>query len=242
MSVTTVGIENRWLEFNILKAFSSVVHASFLKGEDFDLSEKESGENRLEALRLMGLERGVRLRQQHGTLLKEVKESRLDRVGWTLYDGYDGLVTRERGVALMIRHADCQAALFYDPCREAVANVHCGWRGNVGNIYLKAVEMMRHLYGTSPEDLRVCISPSLGPERGEFIRYASELPPSFWRYGSKENLFDFWKISLMQLKNAGVIEKHIAIAGVCTYSNRDLCFSYRRDRGEKRHGTLIALR
>ena len=54
----------------------------------------------------------------------------------------------QKDCGLVIQHADCQAAIFFDPVRKAIANVHCGWRGSVCNIYAKTVEKI-----TLPRDI-----------------------------------------------------------------------------------------
>ena len=46
----------------------------------------------------------------------------------------DALITRFRGVAIGVRTADCIPVLLYAPDIEAVAAVHAGWRGTVGDI------------------------------------------------------------------------------------------------------------
>src|SRR5437016_7018194 len=92
----------------------------------------------------------------------------------------DAVMTNQKKTALMIKHADCQAAIFYDPQNEAYAAVHAGWRGSCLNIYKKTVEEMIKKYHSKPEDLIVCISPSLGPENAEFKNYKTELPEEFW--------------------------------------------------------------
>src|SRR5690606_29333339 len=107
-------------------------------------------------------------------------------------EGFDGMMTAQEGTGLLIRHADCQAAIFYDPKRRVIANIHCGWRGSVQNIYQKTVTQMEERYGTRARDLFVCIGPSLGPYHAEFIHYKEEIPPSFWAFQVRPNHFDFW--------------------------------------------------
>ena len=41
----------------------------------------------------------------------------------------DILVTTVPGLGLLIKQADCQAVMFFDPVNRVVANVHAGWRG-----------------------------------------------------------------------------------------------------------------
>ena len=153
----------------------------------------------------------------------------------------DAISTQLNEMALMVTHADCQAAIFYDPVNHAIANVHAGWRGNVKDIYGKTVQFMKTRYGSSPNNLHVCISPSLGPHDAEFINYRTELPEEFWEFQIKPFYFDLWSISKKQLMHAGVLEHHIQISGISTLSNPQDYFSYRREKTSGRHGTFVAL-
>ena len=142
----------------------------------------------------------------------------------------------------MMKHADCQAAIFYDPVHHALANVHSGWRGNVKNIYQTTILKMASVFGTKPQDLLVGISPSLGPQHAEFKNYKVEFPEHFWSFQVCPEYFDLWAIARHQLEEAGVLPYHIEIAGICTYANKEDCYSYRRDKVTGRHATLAMLR
>ena len=82
-------------------------------------------------------------------------------------------------------------------------------------------------YNSSAVDVQARISPSLGPCCAEFVHHAIELPDSFLPFQVEKNHFDFWQISKMQLLEAGLQEKNIHIAGICTSCTSDY-FSYRR--------------
>jgi YfiH family protein len=153
----------------------------------------------------------------------------------------DALFTEKKELALGIYHADCQAALFFDPIRKVIANVHCGWRGNVLNILGKTVQTLTDTFESDPKQLIVCISPSLGPDRSEFIHYLKELPASFYPFMYKQNYFDLWSISQSQLLKAGVEKNNIEIAKMCTFENTQMFHSYRRDKSAKRNLTFIAI-
>lgn len=155
----------------------------------------------------------------------------------------DALVTAKPGLGLMIQHADCQAALFYDPCQHVAAAVHAGWRGLVQNIYRETIQFMCQSYGCRPENLLTCIGPSLGPQAAEFIYYKEEFPPSFWTHQIEKNQhFDLWAIAEQQLQEGGILPHHIEVAGLCTYEHAEHFFSYRRERPlTGRNGTFIAL-
>ena len=141
----------------------------------------------------------------------------------------------------MIKHADCQAAIFYDPVHHAVSCVHAGWRGNVQNIYAHAIAFMAGKFHSQPADILVCISPSLGPHFSEFKNYKTEFPESFWPFQIRPNYFNLWEISRTQLQECGILPHHIEIASICTYANEQDFFSYRRDKVTGRNATVVAL-
>lgn len=153
----------------------------------------------------------------------------------------DILTTSCRNLPLLMKHADCQIGLLYDPCNHAISTVHCGWRGSVQNVYAIAIGDMVQRYGTKPENLLVCISPSLGPESAEFIHYRTELPADLHRFQIKSNYFDFWAITRFQLTQCGVLEERIEIAGIDTYTHDDFFSHRRRDKPAGRNGTFAYL-
>ena len=171
----------------------------------------------------------------HGNLVLSVEQSTKEKY-------HDGTSTDKIDLAIGVSHADCQAAIFYDPAKHVMANVHCGWRGSVQNIYRETVKHMGEKYGSRAADLLVCISPSLGPESAEFINYKTELPESFWEYQVKPNYFDFWAISEHQLMQEGVLRDHIQIAGIDTLANEKDYFSHRRDPATGRNCTVCGLK
>lgn len=243
------GVE--WLEFELLADISQVVHGVFLRkggvsegpcaslnlgGNTGDHWERVR-ENRKRVAEALGLIQLVSSYQVHS-----------DRVVCVTADGLpdreeaDGMITRQPNIGLMIKHADCQAAIFYDPQHRAIANVHAGWRGNVKNIYAKTIEQMGQQFGTSASDLLVCVSPSLGPSRSEFKLFKEELPESFWKFQIEPTYFDLWAIARHQLEECGVLSHHIEIASICTYSHPEDFFSHRRDKPSTgRNATIAAL-
>lgn len=153
----------------------------------------------------------------------------------------DALVTNTPGLTLMIRHADCQAAIFYDPVHRVIANVHAGWRGNVENIYAETIQYLQKNFDSKPSELLVCISPSLGPDDAEFVHYKHEFPPEFWEFQTRPTYFDLWAISEYQLHMAGVLSHHIEMARISTYANPYDYFSYRLNKHTGRLATCVAL-
>jgi len=154
----------------------------------------------------------------------------------------DVLITDQPGRCLVIQVADCQAVLLYDPVRQVVANVHCGWRGSILNIIGRALEAMTIHFGCRAERIRAGIGPSLGPCCAEFINYKKELPADFRAYKDPRDHFDFWAVSRDQLIRAGVAEKNIEISGICTRCRTDEFYSYRAAKTTGRFAAVIGLK
>ena len=219
-----------WLEFEIFQKFPKLRHAIFLRQSKIphSISNKELIQEHFQCHQLITSHLVHGNRVEEASLLKGIVDC-------------DGLVTRQEGLGLVVTHADCQAAIFFDPVHQAVGCVHAGWRGNVQNIYKETVKKMELLYGSRASDLWVGISPSLGPCCGEFINYRTELPDSFLPFQVKPFYFDLWEIARWQLTKTGILPDHIEVASECTRCNRIDFYSYRREKGEGRHSTIAAL-
>lgn len=153
----------------------------------------------------------------------------------------DILVTTVVGLGLLIKQADCQVVMLYDPVKRVVANVHCGWRGQVQNILGKAVSLLQNRFGSRPQDLYAAVGPSLGPCCAEFRNFRQELPETLWGYQVRPTYFDLWRLSRDQLVAAGLPPEHVDLAGLCTRCGAADFFSYRRDKVTGRQGAVIAL-
>lgn len=201
-------------------------------------------ENLLRVKHAMAVERLVASRQTHSSTIHLADEECLARAEVRppilLTPAGDALITAQVGVGLLIKIADCQAILIADPVRRVIANVHCGWRGSVGEIPIKAVAVMRDRFGCRPQDLLAGISPSLGPCCAEFRNYAEELPDSFRRFQTRPAYFDFWAITRWQLVRAGLRPDHIEAANRCTVCEKDTFFSYRGEKQTGRNAAVLA--
>lgn len=166
-------------------------------------------------------------------------------IGNQEFQGYDALVTDRPGIGLLVQQADCQAILLFAPRSRAIAAIHCGWKGSVGNIIPKTIARMEQEYGADPAHMIAVISPSLGPCCAEFKHFNNELPDWMYPFQVRRNYFDFWAISRLQLRDAGVRSACIDTATICTRCDTRF-FSYRRSakKGMKttgRNGSVIAL-
>lgn len=182
----------------------------------------------------------VQMDQFHGNDIFVLDESRIDLK--MAPPAVDAIITHVPYVALIVKQADCQGVVLYDPKQHVVAVVHCGWRGNVNDILGRVVDRMKIRYGCKGDDLQAAIGPSLGPCCAEFIHYKDIFPNAFERYRRQKNHFDLWALSCGQLKDAGLQPENISLAGICTRCRTDLFFSYRGEGTTGRFGTVAMLK
>ena len=196
-------------------------------------------ENRRRVQAALGLTRLVSVKQVHG--LADVVVEAAPAADEAGLPEADILITAAIGIGLLVKQADCQAVLLYDPRRRVAANVHCGWRGQVANVLGQAVARLEQVAGCRPESLLAAVGPGLGPCCAEFQKFREEWPEAFWNYQVRPTYFDLWRLSRDQLLAAGLRPEHIEVAGLCTRCRPEEFFSYRRDGVTGRQGTVIAL-
>ena len=176
-------------------------------------------------------------KQIHGKRAFILKESLPQDLEVT---GYDILITDQPGVGVLIKQADCQAVVIFDSKRQVLALVHAGWRGLVAGVIEEALALLQKEFDAKTEDLWAAISPSLGPCCAEFRDYQKIFPPEFWPFQVKKDYFDLPAVTREKLLKRGLKKEKIFISGICTKCEQEF-FSYRREKGTGRFGTLAVL-
>ena len=77
------------------------------------------------------------------------------------YENVDGLVTNVPGITLLTSFADCIPVFLYDPVQNAIGSCHSGWKGTLGQIGKRTVELMTKEYKSRPEDIIAGIGPGI---------------------------------------------------------------------------------
>lgn len=185
--------------------------------------------------------RGVFTKQVHGaTAVVWHEKTPGDQTIAGIVEG-DALITADPLTILFIQVADCQPVIVIDPVQRVVANIHSGWRGSIQNIIGATIEKMVSRFDCRPEHLLCGIGPSLGPCCSEFINFRTEIPERLWRYRRAHDHFDFWRMSVDQLIQAGVRANNIDVCGVCTKCNPHLFFSYRHQKQTGRFSSVVGV-
>lgn len=220
----------------------------------FDRGDRE--EDVRENFRRIGEAIGVRCedmvlsKQTHTTNVRVVTEA--DRGKGIVrdrdYTDVDGLVTDVPGICLVTSYADCVPLYFVDPVNKVIGLSHSGWRGTVGKIGKKTVEVMKNTFGSDPRDILAAVGPSVCMDCYEVSRdvidkvkeaFAEHLwEQLFYRKPDGKYQLDLWKANELIFREAGISEEHIAVTNVCTHCNSDILYSHRAA-GNKR-GNLCA--
>jgi polyphenol oxidase len=149
-------------------------------------------------------------------------------------EGFDAQITNKPNVFLTVSIADCTPVLIHDTKNNAVAAIHAGWRGTVGEIVKNALQLMHENYGTEGEDCKAFIGACISFENFEVgDEVASHFDSAFKRYDTEKRkwFIDLKKANQQQLLNFGVLPENIEISGFCTVANNDMFFSHRKENG-----------
>ena len=147
----------------------------------------------------------------------------------------DGCFSAEPGLACAVLTADCLPVLIAAKDGSQVAAVHAGWRGLAGGIVINALEQFQ-------TDVTVFLGPAIGPQHfevGPEVREAfSWASDRCFRPGNADRLMaDIYQLAREQLYSSGVHD--VAGGNVCTVSDSENFYSYRRDGVTGRMASLI---
>ncbi|MGX8715633.1 MAG: peptidoglycan editing factor PgeF [Lachnospiraceae bacterium] len=197
-------------------------------------------------------DRAFRSYQTHTTNILEVTEDmvRPGRDFWqkSAKPDIDGLVTDVPGTLLIGYFADCVPLYFLDPVCRAIGLSHSGWKGTLHRMGAVTVNTMRELYGSRPENLIVCIGPSICRDCYEVSQdvrdaFAGDFSQAWMDQVFSPNVrgryqMDLWKANELILTEAGVLKDHVTVTNICTCCNHELLFSHRYTGGKR--GNLCA--
>lgn len=167
--------------------------------------------------------------------------------GKTDYPDTDGLILTNFDQAVYLNFADCTPIILYDKMNNIGAVVHAGWRGTVGRIAPKAIELMQNNSGTQISSLYCVIGPAIGQccykvgdEVIEGIRSSVKNSDGLI---TKDGYADLKATNARQLIEMGIEKEMIDICPYCTSCRNDLFFSYRKESGTtSRHSAVIKLK
>lgn len=154
----------------------------------------------------------------------------------------DAIITTSKKIAIGIFTADCIPITAVDRKGSAAAVIHAGWKGTNLNIAGKVINHMVNCMGIEKEDILVSLGPGIGPCCFEVnCDVADKFKNVIVRNG--KHYVNLFKENIEHLINSGISEKNINSINLCTYCNKELFYSYRRDNKKTgRIGTFIMLK
>ncbi len=158
------------------------------------------------------------------------------------YENIDGIITNEPGVILAAYFADCVPLYIVDTKNKVIGLSHSGWRGTVGKIGKKTIELMRETFGSKPEDITACIGPSICQKCYEISRdvakeftdvFSGNVKDILVDKGNDKYLLDLWRCNQLIFQEAGVLSENIHTTDICTCCNPDTLYSHRGHNGKR---------
>jgi len=156
----------------------------------------------------------------------------------------DAVVAMNPHQVCAVLTADCLPVLICDREGSRVAAVHAGWRGLADGVVEAAVTGL----GVAPPELLCWLGPAIGPDafevgcevRERFLDVmGSEAETAFRRRANGKWLADLYALAVRRLLTLGV--GGVWGGGLCTFSDPERFFSYRRDGVTGRMASLIWL-
>lgn len=155
----------------------------------------------------------------------------------------DASFTRQRGVVCAVLTADCLPVLLCDDRAGVVAVVHAGWRGLAAGVIEAAVAAME-VPGAS---LMAWLGPAIGPRafevggevREAFVASAAAAAQAFEPQANGKWLCDIHALARLRLEAIGI--HRVWGSNLCTVTDAETFFSYRRDGITGRMASLIWL-
>lgn len=178
----------------------------------------------------------VWLEQKHGTRVAGADHA-------SCLPQADACIARQRGAVCVVMTADCLPVLLCDKQGTVVGAAHAGWKGLVAGVIEATVLAM----DVAPQSLMAWLGPAISQEafevgdevRTAFIAVQPQAAAAFIPGQSGKWFADIHALARLRLNALGITQ--IYGGDRCTYRERELFFSYRRDGVTGRMGTFIWL-
>jgi hypothetical protein len=178
-----------------------------------------------------------RLQQVHGTSVIRTSDPAFQ----SGVPDADAVISREVNEVIAVRTADCLPVLLCSELGEEIAAVHCGWRGLAADILASTIDAM-HMPAA---DLMAWFGPAISQQafevqddvRDAFVSADENSRACFETNERGRYQADLYGLAILKLRTAGVVR--IYGGGLCTYSDPERFYSYRRDGSTGRMTSFI---
>ena len=182
----------------------------------------------------------VWLKQVHGTVVADAGQA-------ACWPQADACITSRPGAVCVVMTADCLPVLLCNEQGSVVGAAHAGWRGLCEGV----IEQTVHAMNVPAQTLMAWLGPAIGPQafevgeevRAAFVAHQPEAATAFVTsplpLAGKGNkyLADIYQLARLRLHALGITR--IYGGDLCTYTDQERFFSYRRGGATGRMGTFI---
>lgn len=153
----------------------------------------------------------------------------------------DAVISTVAGEVIAVRTADCLPVLLCSGNGDEIAAAHCGWRSLSGGLIANTIEKM----ATSPNELIAWFGAAISQSafevgddvRDAFLASDEDAAGCFERNDDERWQADLYGLARRKLAKSGVENVHGG--GLCTYTDSERFFSFRRDRDRGRMISFI---
>jgi polyphenol oxidase len=172
-------------------------------------------------------------RQTHSVISHKVTEPKY-------FEDSDALYTDKKNNFLAISIADCIPVFLYEPEKSVAAGIHSGWKGTLNKITTVTFEKLKTEFGICAENIYAYIGPGISSQHFEVGKDVYELfDEEVKEIRSGKYFIDLKTHNYLQLIKLGVKPANIEVSDYCTYKEKNLLHSYRRDRDKS--GRMIGV-
>ena len=133
-------------------------------------------------------------------------------------------------MGLTISTADCTPIFIYDKLNHVIAAVHSGWRGTQKKILKKTLNNLSFHFKSDPKNLFVFVGPSISQKNYEVGHdVAVQFDPVYLKKINGKLYLDVKQVNIDLLFEFGISKSQIEVSELCTFEEKDLLHSYRRD-------------
>ena len=155
----------------------------------------------------------------------------------------DAVYTNVPHQVCAVMTADCLPVLFTTTSGNEVAAAHAGWRGLCDGVLEETVKCFQ----AKPEDIIAWLGPAIGPTAfqvgvdvvKQFVAVDEKAKLAFQPDAIEEGKYlgNLYQIATQRLNNLGITQ--IYGGNHCTFNEKELFFSYRRDNQTGRMASVI---
>src|SRR5699024_663708 len=186
---------------------------------------------------------GEQIHGNHVCIVNQKDRGKGSHCYQTSIPGVDGFITNETDILCTAFFSYCVPLFFYDYKTHYIGVAHAGWKGTVSRIAEKMVRTLSSK-GVDPANLFVVIGPAISQKNYEVDEQVIDHVDQSLQERTviqKENdrfLLDLKQLNVDILLQCGVIRSNIEVSNYCTYTDKEMFFSHRRDAGKT--GRMLA--